>query len=211
VVALAESARADVVCLQEAYRAESWEEHFGADWNVRSLNEFVIASRHRISDFAGLPASDAKWDPCAVRCQISTPLGTVHVVNLHTQSLRKGLEAIRYRDPAGAAILEHYTQRRNEESRQIVEWIRDANGPVILAGDFNMAAGTQAFNERWGNYLDAYSESGSGWGATFFSRWHGVRIDHVLASRDFQALDCWVMHDIGSAHRPVIASLQLVR
>lgn len=211
VVALAESAQVDVVCLQEVYRPESWVPHFGPEWDVHYQDEFVIASRHRISEFEALAASDGAWDRYAMRCQLNTPLGTVHLVNLHTHSLRKGLEAIRYREPDGIAVLEHYTQRRNDESRQIVEWVRDVDGPILLAGDFNMAAGTLAFDQHWGNYLNAYSESGSGWGATFFSRWHGVRIDHVLASRDFQALDCWVAHDIGSAHRPVIATLQLVR
>jgi len=211
VVALAESAQADVVCLQEVYRPESWVQHFGAEWDVHYQDEFLIASRYRISEFETLVASDAAWDRYAARCQLSTPLGSVHLVNLHTHSLRKGLEAIRHHDPEGIVVLEHYTQRRNDESRQIVEWVRDVDDPIILAGDFNMAAGTLAFDQHWGNYLNAYSESGTGWGATFFSRWHGVRIDHVLASRDFQALDCWVTHDIGSAHRPVIATLQLVR
>lgn len=211
VIALAESTRADVICLQEAYRAESWEQQFGPDWNVCCENEYVIASRFPISALERLTPSDRAWDCYAVRCQLSTSLGTVNLVNLHTHSLRKGLEAIRYRDAAGIPMLEHYTQRRNEESREIVEWVRNVEGPIILAGDFNMAAGTRAYHERWGNYLDAYSESGTGWGATFFSRWHGLRIDHVLASRNFQALDCWVAADIGSAHRPVIATLQLVR
>jgi len=211
VVALAESAQVDIVCLQEAYQTDRWLQEFGPEWDVRHQDEFVIASRHRISEFETLAASDAVWDRYAVRCRLSTPQGALSLVNLHTHSLRKGLEAIRYRDPNGIAVLEHYTGRRNEQSRQIVEWMRSIDGPVILAGDFNMAAGTQAFDQHWGGYLDAYSESGSGWGATFFSRWHGVRIDHVLASRDFQALDCWVTHDIGSAHRPVIATLQLVR
>lgn len=211
VVALAESAQVDIVCLQEVYRPDVWVQHFGSEWDVHYQSEFLIASRCRVSEFETLVASDAAWDYCAARCQLSTPLGKLHLVNLHTRSLREGLEAIRHRDPKAIASLERATSRRNDESRQIAQWVRNVDGPVILAGDFNMAAGTRSFEEYWGEYLDAYSESGSGWGATFFSRWHGVRIDHVLASRDFQALDCWVMHDVGSAHRPVIATLQLVR
>jgi endonuclease/exonuclease/phosphatase family metal-dependent hydrolase len=211
VVALAESAKVDVVCLQEAYRPDNWAQHFGPDWDVRYQDEFVVASRYRISVLEPLTSQDAAWDRCAVRCQLQTPHGVIRLVNLHTHSLRNGLEAVLHHDPKGFAELDKYVQRRNRESEHITQWIRDADGPVILAGDFNMAAGTLAYDEHWGRYLNAYSDSGYGWGATFHSRWHGVRIDHVLASRDFQAMDCWVGHDVGSAHRPVIATLQLVR
>jgi endonuclease/exonuclease/phosphatase family metal-dependent hydrolase len=210
VVALAESAQVDVVCLQEAYRPDNWVQQFGPDWDVRYQDEFVIASRFPITGLETLASQDAAWDRYAVRCQLQTPQGSICLVNLHTHSLRNGLTAVLHHDSHGLMELDKYVQRRNRESEHIAQWIRDADEPVILAGDFNMVAGTLAYDQLWGDYLDAYSESGCGWGATFFSRWHGVRIDHVLASRDFQAMDCWVASDKGSAHRPVIATLQLV-
>src|SRR5207253_11125119 len=66
VVALAESTRADVVCLQEAYQAENWVQHFGSDWDVRYHDEFVVASRYRISALEPLTSSNAAWDCYAV-------------------------------------------------------------------------------------------------------------------------------------------------
>src|SRR6187551_1052974 len=106
VVALAESARADVVCLQECYRPEDWVIHFGPDWNVRYQDEFVVASRYPISGFEPLAASDAAWDRFAVRCRLSTPHGAARLVNLHTHSLRTGLESVLHHQPDGLSSLE---------------------------------------------------------------------------------------------------------
>lgn len=211
VVALAKRNEVDVICLQECYRPEIWLRQLGDDWHLRHEDEFLVASRYPISNLEVLIEEDRKWDRLAVRCEIAGPLGTIQLVNLHTHSPRDGLEAVLHRKSDALEELAENSRRRELQSQRISQWIAAEQRPIVIAGDFNQAAGSRAYAECWGRYLNAYSEAGIGWGATFFSRWHGVRIDHVLASGDFQAVECWVADDVGSAHRPVIATLQFTR
>jgi endonuclease/exonuclease/phosphatase (EEP) superfamily protein YafD len=61
------------------------------------------------------------------------------------------------------------------------------------------------FRREFGDYQDAFSVAGWGYGYTKFTRVHGVRIDHVMCDGAWQAMKCWVGPDVGSDHRPVIA------
>lgn len=209
VVTLVEESKADVVFLQECRRPEIWARQFGPDWHVRFQDEFFVASRYPLTALELLLLENLPpWDRCAVRCQVSTPRGSVHLVNVHMYSPRRGLEAVRHRENDAIPTLQANMKRRQHEAAAIAEWISTLPGPIIIAGDFNQATRSTAYEELWGRYANAFSESGFGWGATFYSRWHGVRIDHVLVSDDWQARECWSARNVGSAHRPVIATLQ---
>lgn len=212
VLALVEESQVDVVFLQECRRPELWVKQFGPEWHVLYEDEFVVAAKYPLTDLEPLSMEDqVPWDRCAVRCQVSTTLGSVHLVNLHTYSPRKGLEAVRHRENNAIGTLQKNIMWRRKEALAISAWTASLRGPMIIAGDFNQAAGSTAYEDCWGRYANAFSESGLGWGATFYSRWHGVRIDHVLISDDWQARECWSARHVGSAHRPVIATLQARR
>ena len=58
---------------------------------------------------------------------------------------------------------------------------------------------------------DAFGAAGRGYGYTYGHtlrpRWSYMRLDHILFSRDFVALDSRAGSAVGSAHRPVVADL----
>jgi endonuclease/exonuclease/phosphatase (EEP) superfamily protein YafD len=209
VLALVEEHQVDVVFLQECRNVDLWARQFGPDWQVRAQAEFIVAARHPLTDLEPLLIENAPPGArhFAARCQLSTALGSVNLVALHTYSPRRGLAAIRHREPNALQTLERNTQRRAREASAVASWCASLRGPTIIAGDFNQAAGSSAFAAHWGRYSDAFSVAGIGWGATFYSRWHGVRIDHVLVSTAWQPVACWPARDVGSAHRPLIATL----
>jgi endonuclease/exonuclease/phosphatase (EEP) superfamily protein YafD len=81
---------------------------------------------------------------------------------------------------------------------------------LLIAGDFNLPPESAIFRASWGGYTDAFPAAGCGYGYTKFTRWWGARIDHVLAGAGWQVRDCTVGPDVGSDHRPVLATLEWV-
>lgn len=210
VAALAASEGIDIVCLQECFLPDKWEAAFGDDWHFQHHNQFLIVSRYPLSTPEPLVLTDKAWHRCAVRCQVETPQGWVHLVNVHAGTPRKGLEAILHRQPDAILKLQEQTSKHAAEAVSIANWANELPGPVLVAGDFNRSASGAIYNQCWGPFANAFSQTGWGWGATFYTRWHGVRIDHVLASPEFQARKCWPAADVGSAHRPLIARMTVL-
>ena len=77
-------------------------------------------------------------------------------------------------------------------------------------GDFNLPVESAIYRRSWGSFHNALSETGLGLVPTKHTRWHGVRIDHVLAGPGWQAIRAWVGPGLGGDHRPVIADLRWV-
>jgi endonuclease/exonuclease/phosphatase family metal-dependent hydrolase len=92
--------------------------------------------------------------------------------------------------------------------------------PYILAGDFNLAAGSRPHRQLPDDWHDAFGEQGWGFGHTFPTRianWNRrlsihiplVRIDYILSSPDLAPVRAWVPNLKGSDHLPVFADLRL--
>jgi endonuclease/exonuclease/phosphatase (EEP) superfamily protein YafD len=80
----------------------------------------------------------------------------------------------------------------------------------VIAGDFNMPTDSDIYQLYWSSYTNAFSAAGLGFGYTKFTRWHGIRIDHILAGPGWRCRRSWVGPDVGSDHRPVLAELTWV-
>ena len=77
----------------------------------------------------------------------------------------------------------------------------------ILAGDFNMPVESRIYREFWGDFRDAFSAAGNGWGETKLTSWYGTRIDHVLYSPPWVCRRVSVGPPMGSDHCPLVADL----
>jgi endonuclease/exonuclease/phosphatase (EEP) superfamily protein YafD len=137
------------------------------------------------------------------------------------------LEALRTRYPYREAGREgHHGRVCRRPSRQAVlselqyadivaltAFVQSRPGPLILAGDFNMAP--------WTVKLKTFTRAtGLGRFNTFCPTWpvrrHDIRllpilpIDNVFASRDFASINLTVGPYLGSDHLPVIADIALI-
>jgi hypothetical protein len=63
------------------------------------------------------------------------------------------------------------------------------------------------YREAWGAWTNAFSHAGFGLGWSKYTRWHGVRVDHVLYPAGWECLRAWVEPGLGLDHRPVVADL----
>jgi endonuclease/exonuclease/phosphatase (EEP) superfamily protein YafD len=171
-----------------------------------------IASRYPIARIAESDTVRGRRHAAAIRCDVETPGGTVHVHCLHLYTLRNGLEAFKSKKWKEAPEeLRRVSAIRNEESQINGRFARGCDGPTLVLGDFNMTCDSTIFHRDWRDWQDAFSTAGWGLGHTFASRKIGLRIDHILADRrHWHVRSCQVGPDLKGQHRPVVAELLLL-
>jgi endonuclease/exonuclease/phosphatase (EEP) superfamily protein YafD len=174
-------------------------------WHLSVSGELCVASRYPIRDTSVLGSERMKGGRNVGRYILETPEGPVVLFNLHLASPRDGLYAARHDPFAAPSELKKSSTFRQEESRAASDWAAEVPGAVLLAGDFNMPPESAVYRGDWSRYTDAFSAAGFGFGYTWFGRYHGLRIDHILADPGWRCLSCRVGPDVGSDHRPLVA------
>ena len=135
----------------------------------------------------------------------------LQVVNVHLPTLRPGLERLLEVGIDGVVSVERATEYHERLSRRVAESLRGNRLPKLIAGDFNMPIEGQSIRRHWGHLHNAFSISGTGFGYTKKTRWHGIRIDHVLTDDAWRPLAAHIGPDLGGDHRPLFVELGRVR
>jgi endonuclease/exonuclease/phosphatase (EEP) superfamily protein YafD len=142
----------------------------------------------------------------AARYDIETPSGLVHVVNLHLETPRKGLEPLR--GTGDPHVLAANTELRDLGSHRIRGWVDGIQGPLVVAGDFNTPVESAIYREHWGDLVNAFSAVGSGFGGSRMMGRYTTRIDHILLGPGWRPLRSELGPDLGSDHLPMIADVR---
>jgi endonuclease/exonuclease/phosphatase (EEP) superfamily protein YafD len=203
----------DVVVLQ-AWSSHHQRRVFGdLGWEFRRDDELFVASRFPIRDARPLvDAGFAAGPGAAARYELALPGGrTVSLVNVHLATPRDALTRALARSPAAARAVRDNSALRHAQCAAVARWAagESLGTPVVIAGDFNTPAESRIFPAALPDYANAFTRAGWGWGRTHFTRRTAVRIDHVFCGPGVVARRCWVGPDVGSAHRPVIAEVEL--
>lgn len=210
-VKLIDRERADVFVVDEWPSAGSrLLPELGEGWYVAEHRTTAVFSRFPIKSTRRLGAERLRkfWRAPALRCELDTPFGTVYVVGVHLETPREGLEALRASVRRGRTQMEQTTADRRLESELASQLAAEVNGPVVIAGDFNMPMESAIYRQYWSSWQNAFGTAGLGYGHTKFTRFFGARIDHVLASRDWKVLSARVGPNLGGDHRPLLVELQ---
>jgi Endonuclease/Exonuclease/phosphatase family len=137
---------------------------------------------------------------------VQTPSGPVNITNLHLETPRKGLEGLL---DGGLERLAGNTELRTIESRLARRWVDAGTLPTLVMGDFNTPVESRIFQDSWGDFTDAFSQVGFGFGMTKNNGRIRVRIDHVLTGEGWYVDHATVGRDLGSDHLPLIVDLTL--
>jgi vancomycin resistance protein VanJ len=185
-------------------------------WFHHSVRQICLLSRYPISDSAvmdrtaleGVKESEAGIGGSGdvARYVIQTPSGPVNITNLHLETPRKGLEGLL---DGGMERLAGNTELRTIESRLARRWVNLGTLPTLVMGDFNTPVESRIFQDSWGDFTDAFSQVGFGFGMTKNNGWIRVRIDHVLTGDGWYVDHATVGRDLGSDHLPLIVDLTL--
>jgi endonuclease/exonuclease/phosphatase family metal-dependent hydrolase len=196
----------DIVAVQEMPPAmEEWMKNWNSAHGGFST---AIFSKYSISPLPPLDEHAMGGLGGAVGAKIETPMVRVTFYSLHLITARDGLAAILAKKLNGLDDLRHTIRIRDEASRNTRAWVGDPE-LAIIAGDFNMPVESRIYRRDWGGFHNAYSDSGNGFGLTFHTSHHGVRIDHILFTNPWVAHRAWVGSDVGSDHWPEVADLTL--
>ena len=128
---------------------------------------------------------------------------------VHLETVREGLEAMRWgfwrSGWQGPREMRANIQQRATESQLALEWSKRSTLPTIVMGDFNIPTDSAIYRNTWKPFHNALSENGNGNLVTKATKYHGIRIDHVLFGDGLKCQKSFVAEDLGMDHRPVVA------
>jgi vancomycin resistance protein VanJ len=204
-------ANPDVMTFQES-PTQVLEEPAKSDWHWQSARGLLVGSRFPILETNVLEGSIVgRYHDNGLRIHVRTPAGDVWICCVYLDSPRNGFESLMVtrRGIFGGDEMRKNTQHRSELSGLVCDWVSKVDGPRIVAGDMNQPAESYFYRRDWSSWDDAYAAVGLGYGHTWFSSWHGLRIDHILVDKHWRVTGCHVAGFTGGDHRPVVADLTL--
>jgi vancomycin resistance protein VanJ len=206
-----QTAKPDVITLQEA-PSQLLEVLDEPDWHWQSARGLVVGSRFPILETDVFEGSIVgRYHDNGLRMHVRTPAGDIWVCCVYLDSPRNGFESLMVtrRGIFGVDGIRKNTEQRSELSRLVSKWVGDLQGPTIVAGDMNQPPESYFQRRDWSAWRDAYATVGLGYGHTWFSSWHGLRIDHVLIDQHWGVASCHVAGFNGGDHHPLVADLTL--
>lgn len=145
-----------------------------------------------------------------LRWEVRAPMGTISVTNVHLATVRNGLADFLRHGLAAGPELSAGIAERMEESAVASAWAKRGAGPALVMGDFNLPVESAIYRAHWSSWTNAFSTAGLGFGSSKHTRWHGIRIDHVLVGPGWKVMRAWVGPGFGGDHRPMLADLKWV-
>ena len=201
----------DVVALQGWSEVNKEVLFGGPGWNVCRDGELLVAARIPITMLRVLDLSGAAAIPPADRgtaavFEIGLPGRRVTLIDLHLASPHGGLAML---SDDGGEKLAGNVDRRWNEAAVVTDACEVVQGPLLVVGDYNTTDDSPMFRERWigAGLVDAFGQSGNGFGYTYLIRRTQLRIDHILGNPSVRFMRCWVGPEVGSPHRPLVADV----
>lgn len=147
------------------------------------------------------------WGNFAVFYEVQSDVGLVSLVNVHFETPRSVLMGLIYRS-FDITLAKTIESNRTLQAERVSAWSKNKKN-VLIVGDFNMPTDENIYQDQLSTLNNAINIKGVGFNATKYTSWHGIRIDHVLYSDDFQVVDVDVINAVTGDHRPVITRLKI--
>ena len=205
-----EEANPDIVFMQDVSTRRIKHLFPAGEWQTDARDGLFVASRFPLRLILDHHQTNSWPKPGDMACyEITTEVGSVRCVNVHLATPRWAFEDFidsRGRQTDGITSNAAIRRRQFEIVRSTVD---RGNDPTLVVGDFNTPEHSWLFRHYLPDYRDAFLTAGWGWGNTHFTRHTAVRIDYLLTSPDCEARRLVVGPQMGSAHRPLFAELEM--
>ena len=149
--------------------------------------------------------------------------GRFYVANLHLVSynitdgeidiLTKTSELRNQFDTVGMTVarkLKYAFELRSDEISEVLESIRQLDGPVVVCGDFNDTPMSYTYKQmQKAGFVDAFTQVGRGIKPTYGGKLPLMRIDYIWGNDQIQPLEFKRIRYKASDHYPVMLDFQL--
>jgi endonuclease/exonuclease/phosphatase (EEP) superfamily protein YafD len=188
----------DVLLLQEVRQPEELLDRLNGLYPDALVN-VVRDDRLKLMIVSRFPLRAGEWDRDFQRASVQLPTGTVELRNLHA------IRGVRD-DGAQLAFVD-----------KLLGDIEDVEGPLLVAGDFNMTQANEGYRRMKDSLRSTQEEAGRWFGFTFATpqRRLGIlmpfiRIDHIFVGGGIEVLRAGRLSDFGNSdHFPIDAILRL--
>jgi len=215
IIPLLKAYSVDIAAMQESF----WSKFdLPAGWQMINEHGLVIVSRYPISKVKSIKIRQPKeqWSGTfLLHATIHTPDRDLALCTIHLPTPRPGLMRIldKYTvfRPSRSELFYQEVAKRRSVAMELRSYVDGLKMPVIVAGDFNAPVDSPLYRSVWGDFSNAFSEVGFGYGWTQraiisgFS--YSARIDHILTGKGLVPRLSEIGPDIGSGHLPLIADI----
>ncbi|MEM1217242.1 MAG: endonuclease/exonuclease/phosphatase family protein [Bacteroidota bacterium] len=222
-----QSLDADILCIQE-YRYKHAERLTTAIQGLTGFKYLHRDGRSRLILFSRYPLANGRTTHLPnnetngyQQIQVATPLGPIHLCNIHlqTNAITQLAASIREQPLASEAqtkqrfttLAKRYTntnRSRTQQVRGILADISTVKLPTILCGDFNDVPQTYLYRLVRRQFQDAHLAAGWGLGATYEKLLPWLRIDYILPDPSFKIVDFERFPCPFSDHHAIVATMQ---
>ncbi len=147
---------------------------------------------------------------------------TIRIFSTHLQSIRLGrndygkIYEVKEGSEAGLqasknvfAKVKNAYRYRKQQAELVALQVEASPYPVILTGDFNDVPNSYTYATIKHNMTDVYTATNFGIGRTFSAIAPTLRIDYMLASKQFEVLQAKKENKNLSDHYPIVADLEI--
>ncbi len=238
IFAFLKNEKADILCLQEFYESP---EHFPVLDTLRSLQQaghvhtaYTLEKQGQyfgIATFSVYPIVNKgfidfneRTNNSCIYTDILKEKDTIRIYNLHLQSNTLNQEDIDFLEHLGkdevneiegsGKIFEKLKQgfiKRAAQAEIVADHISRSPYPVIVCGDMNDSPFSYTYSTVSSGLTDCFESCGSGVGRTYNGKFPSFRIDYILHSEKFEAVEFQTIPVDLSDHYPVTCKVKQVK
>ncbi len=196
----------DIIFMQET-KAELVNLIFDSSW-YSHCDTLCTVSRTPLEHIGSLSRTSlGGWGNFAVFYHSQIQGQTISLANVHFETPRSTLTALIH----GAVDKQEFQDlhfARSMQASLLASWAKQQDA-YIAAGDFNMSVQENIYQQHLSTENNAIDQVGSGINYTKYTSWHGIRIDHILASANLTFTAAQVLESAGGDHRPLLVNVDI--
>jgi len=180
---------------------------------IAIISKYPVSNVQQIS----IQPDGEKSTNTAFECTLTAHEKNIRIIGFHLRS--NGVSPTQIQENDGVQILREvklsFLQRykpaekiRATQAKILSNVLHTKDVPTIVLGDFNDPPGSYVYHTIKKNYSNAFSTNGWGPGATYSGPIPFLRIDHLLFSKHFSAIQYRMIPTKISDHHPIMATFQ---
>ncbi|WP_299110540.1 endonuclease/exonuclease/phosphatase family protein [uncultured Winogradskyella sp.] len=215
IVKMLEGEQPDILCLQEYPRGERVQldgyYSFNATYNKGIKGGQAIFSKFPIVNSGSLEFPNTYNN--AIFADIVKDKDTIRIYTFHLQSSGINADVEKLKDETSGHLFNQVGATFKTQQDQVNLFLAHkskSHYKTIVTGDFNNTAYSYVYRKVKGDDLvDTFEEAGNGFGRTYDFKFFPMRIDFILADKDF-IVNGFEVYDVKlSDHYPIKTTLKL--